>query len=45
MYACQEGIIKIEKSSGAAFMGKLVETLDTMGYKKSYADPDVRIRP
>jgi hypothetical protein len=33
------------KSSGAAFRAHLVETLDAMGYKPSYADPDVWLRP
>ncbi len=33
------------KSSGAAFRAFLAETLDAMGYKPSYADPDVWIRP
>ena len=29
------------KSSGAAFRAHLAQTLDAMGYKPSYADPDV----
>ena len=33
------------KSSGAAFRAFLAETLDAMGYKPSYADPDVWLRP
>jgi hypothetical protein len=33
------------KSSGAAFRAHLAETLDAMGYKPSYADPDVWLRP
>jgi hypothetical protein len=33
------------KSSGAAFRAHLAETLDAMGYKPSYADPDVWMRP
>jgi hypothetical protein len=33
------------KSSGAAFRANLVETLDAMGYKPSYTDPDVWLRP
>jgi hypothetical protein len=32
------------KSSGAAFRAHLTETLDAMGYKPSYADPDVWLR-
>ena len=32
------------KSSGAAFRAHLAETLDAMGYKPSYADPDVWLR-
>jgi hypothetical protein len=33
------------KSSGAAFRAHFAETLDTMGYKPSYADPDIWLRP
>jgi hypothetical protein len=33
------------KSSSAAFRAHLAETLDAMGYKPSYADPDVWLRP
>jgi hypothetical protein len=33
------------KSSGAAFRAHLAETLDAMGYRPSYADPDVWLRP
>jgi hypothetical protein len=33
------------KSSGAAFRAHLAETLDAMGYKPSYKDPDVWLRP
>ncbi len=33
------------KSSGAAFRAYLAETLDAMGYRPSYADPDVWLRP
>ena len=33
------------KSSGAAFRAFLAETLNTLGYKPSFADPDVWIRP
>ena len=33
------------KSSGAAFRAFLAETLDAMGYRPSYADPDVWLRP
>ena len=33
------------KSSGAAFRSFLAETLDGLGYKPSYADPDVWMRP
>jgi hypothetical protein len=33
------------KSSCAAFRAHLAETLDAMGYKPSYADPDVWLRP
>jgi len=33
------------KSSGAAFRAFLAETLDTLGYRPSYADPDVWMRP
>jgi hypothetical protein len=33
------------KSSGAAFRAHLAQTLDAMGYKPSYADPDVWLRP
>ena len=33
------------KSSGAAFRAHLAETLDTMGYRPTYADPDVWLRP
>jgi hypothetical protein len=33
------------KSSGAAFRAHLTEMLDAMGYKPSYADPDVWLRP
>jgi hypothetical protein len=33
------------KSSDAAFRAHLAETLDAMGYKPSYADPDVWLRP
>ena len=33
------------KSSGAAFRAFLAETLDATGYKPSYANPDVWIRP
>ncbi len=33
------------KSSGAAFRAHLAETLDAMGYKPSYADPDVWMQP
>jgi hypothetical protein len=33
------------KSSGAAFRAHLAETLDAMGYKPSYVDPDVCLQP
>ena len=33
------------KSSGAAFRAHLAETLDAMGYKPSYKDIDVWLRP
>ena len=33
------------KSSGAAFRAFLPETLDTMGYRKSYADPSLWLLP
>ena len=33
------------KSSGAAFRALLAETLHDIGYKPSYADPDVWLRP
>ena len=33
------------KSSGAAFRALLAETLHDLGYKPSYADPDVWMRP
>jgi hypothetical protein len=33
------------KSSGAAFRSHLATTLDAMGFKPSYADPDVWMRP
>jgi hypothetical protein len=33
------------KSSGAAFRAFLAETLDAMGYRPTYADPDVWMRP
>jgi hypothetical protein len=33
------------KSFSAAFRAHLAETLDAMGYKPSYADPDVWLRP
>jgi hypothetical protein len=33
------------KSSGAAFRSFLAETLDAVGYRPSYADPDVWMRP
>ena len=33
------------KGYGAAFRERLTETLDTIGYKPSYADPDVWICP
>jgi hypothetical protein len=33
------------KSSGAAFRAHLAEPLDAMGYKPSYADPDVWLQP
>jgi hypothetical protein len=33
------------KSSGAAFRAHLAETLDAMGHRLSYADPDVWLRP
>jgi hypothetical protein len=33
------------KSSGATFRAHLAETLDAMGYKPSYADPDVWLQP
>ena len=33
------------KSSGAAFRAFLAETIDAMGYKPSYANPDVWLRP
>ena len=33
------------RSSGAAFRALLAETLDKLGYKPSYADPDVWLRP
>jgi shikimate kinase len=33
------------KSSSAAFRAHLPETLDAMGCKSSYADPDVWLRP
>ena len=33
------------ESSGAAFRAFLAETLDTLGYRPSYADPDVWMRP
>jgi hypothetical protein len=33
------------KSSGAAFRAHLAETLDAMGYRPTYADPDVWMRP
>jgi hypothetical protein len=32
-------------SSGATFRAHLAETLDAMGYKPSYTDPDVWLRP
>ena len=33
------------KRSGAAFRAFLEEMLDTMGYRSSYADPDLWLRP
>ncbi len=33
------------KSSGAAFRAHLAETLDAMGHRPTYADPDVWLRP
>ena len=33
------------KSSGAAFRTFLAETMDTMGYRPSYADLDLWLRP
>ena len=33
------------RSSGAAFRALLAETLDKLGYKPSYADADVWLRP
>jgi hypothetical protein len=33
------------RSSGAAFRSLLAETLNKLGYKPSYADPDVWMRP
>ena len=33
------------RSSGAAFRAFLAETLDNIGYRPSYADPDVWMRP
>ena len=33
------------KSSGAAFRAFLAETLDEMGFRSSYIDPDVWLRP
>jgi hypothetical protein len=33
------------KSSGAAFRAHLAETLDGMGYRPTYADPDVWLKP
>ena len=33
------------KSSGAAFRAFLAETLDSIGYRPSYTDPDVWMRP
>ena len=37
-------VLYILKSDGAEFRSHLSETLDAMGYKPSYADPDVWIR-
>ena len=33
------------KSSGASFRAFLAKTLDKMGYRPSYSDPDLWLRP